>query len=157
LDSRLTIDVTATQEEIAVRIDDRRPRSLTLFGELSVEQRHQLATDAWTVGLRALANAYAQAEEARLQDIGKTLVDDIDRQLKAHIAGQQQTIATVLGKYFDPADGQVTPRLAAFVDDHGVLAHLLEKFLAPQNSVLAQTLASAGRRVEPALQKAQPD
>jgi hypothetical protein len=35
----------------------------------------------------------------------------------------------------------VTQRLAEFVDDHGVLAHLLEKYLAPQNSVLAQTLA----------------
>ena len=156
LDSRLTIDVTATQEEIAVRIDDRRPGSLTLFGQLSVEQGHQLATDAWTVGLRALANAYAQAEEARLQDIGKTLVDDIDRQLKAHIAGQQQTIATVLGKYFDPTDGQVTQRLAAFVDDHGVLAHLLEKYLAPQNSVLAQTLAREVGESSPLFRKLSP-
>jgi hypothetical protein len=156
LDSRLTIDVTATQEEIAVRIDDRRPGSLTLFGELSVEQGRQLATDAWTVGLRALANAYAQAQEARLQDIGKTLVDDIDRQLKAHIAGQQQTIATVLGKYFDPTDGQVTQRLAAFVDDHGVLAHLLEKYLAPQNSVLAQTLAREVGESSPLFRKLSP-
>jgi hypothetical protein len=156
LDSRLSIDVTATHEEIAVRIDDRRPGSLTLFGELSVEQGHQLAADAWTVGLRALANAYAQAQEARLQDIGKTLVDDIDRQLKAHIASQQQTIATVLGKYFDPTDGQVTQRLTAFVDDHGVLAHLLEKFLAPQNSVLAQTLARQVGESSPLFRKLSP-
>ena len=47
----------------------------------------------------------------------------------------------MLGRFFDPKDGQVTQRLAAFVDDQGVLAHLLEKYLAPQNSVLAQTLA----------------
>jgi hypothetical protein len=46
-----------------------------------------------------------------------------------------------LRKFFDPQDGQVTQRLAAFVDDQGVLAHLLDKYLAPQNSVLAQTLA----------------
>ena len=139
--NRLTLDLTATSEEVAVHVADRRPESLTLFGELAEEQRHQLAIDAWTVGLRALANAYTQAQEARFQDIGKALVDDIDRQLKAHVAGQQQTIVAVLGKFFDPKDGQVTQRLAAFVDDQGVLARLLEKYLAPQNSVLAQTLA----------------
>jgi hypothetical protein len=156
LDSRLTVDLAATLEEIAVRIADRRPESLALFGELSDEQGHQLATDAWTVGLRALANAYTQAQEARLQDIGKSLVDDIDRQLKAHVAGQQQTIATVLGKFFDPTDGQVTQRLAAFVHDEGVLARLLEKYLAPQNSVLAQTLARQVGESSPLFRKLSP-
>ena len=38
--------------------------------------------------MRALANAYAQAQETRLQDIGKTLVEDVDRQLKAHVAAK---------------------------------------------------------------------
>jgi hypothetical protein len=156
LHGRLTIDLAATLEEVAVRITDRRPGSLALFGELSDEQGHQLATDAWTVGLRALANAYAQAQEARLQDIGKALVEDIDRQLKAHVVGQQQTIASVLGKFFDPADGQVTQRLAAFVDDQGVLARLLEKYLAPQNSVLAQTLAQEVGQSSPLFRKLSP-
>jgi hypothetical protein len=154
--SRLTVDLAATLEEIAVRIADRRPGSLALFGELSDEQGLQLATDAWMVGLRALASAYAQAQEARLQDIGKTLVDDIDRQLTAHVACQQQTIASVLGKFFDPTDGQVTQRLAAFVDDHGVLARLLEKYLAPQNSVLAQTLARQVGESSPLFRKLSP-
>src|SRR5262249_18020515 len=134
----------------------RRPGSLTLFGDISEEQGHQLATDAWTVGLRALANAYAQAQETRLQDIGKALVNDIDRQLKAHVAGQQQTIATVLGKFFDPMDGQVIQRLSAFVDDQGVLARLLEKYLAPQNSVLAQTLARQVGESSPLFRKLSP-
>jgi hypothetical protein len=156
LHSRLTVDLAATLEEIAVRIADRRPESLTLFGELTDEQGHQLATDAWTVGLRALANAYVQAQEARLQDIGKSLVDDIDRQLKAHVAGQQQTIATVLGKFFDPTDGRVTQRLAGFVHDEGVLARLLEKYLGPQNSVLAQTLARQVGESSPLFRKLSP-
>src|ERR1700730_16713129 len=102
LRSRLAVDLAASSEEITVHVADRRPGSITLFGGLAEEQRHQLATHAWTGGVRALPNAYAQAQETRLQDIGKALVDDIDRQLKAHVAGQQQTIATVLGKFFDP-------------------------------------------------------
>ena len=83
-------------------------------------------------------------------------MDDIDRQLKAHVAAQQQTIAAVLGKFFDPKDGQVTQRLAAFVDDQGVLAHLLEKYLAPQNSVLAQTLARQVGESSPLFRKLSP-
>src|SRR5262245_55014403 len=106
LQNRLSVDLATTPEEIAVRVADRRPSSLALFGELSAQQARQLAADAWTVGLRALANAYAQAQETRLQDIGKTLVEDVDRQLKTHVAAQQQTIAAVLGKFFDPKDGQ---------------------------------------------------
>jgi hypothetical protein len=156
LENRITVNLAATPEEIAVRIADRRPSSLSLFSELSDQQAHQLATDAWTVGLRALANAYALAQESRLQDIGKALLEDIDQQLKAHVAGQQQTIAAVLGKFFDPKDGQVTQRLAAFVDDQGGLAHLLDKYLAPQNSVLAQTLARQVGESSPLFQKLSP-
>ena len=153
LSTRLTVDLATTSEEITVRIADQRPGSLALFGELTDDQGQQLATDAWTVGLRAIANAYAQAQEARFQDIGKTLVDDIDRLLKALVAAAQQTIANVLEKFFDPKDGQVTQRLAMFVDDQGVLARLLEKYLAPRNSVLAQTLAQQVGESSPLFRK----
>ena len=46
-----------------------------------------------------------------------------------------------MARYFDANDGQVTQRLASFVADEGVLARLLDGYLAPQNSVLAQALA----------------
>jgi hypothetical protein len=156
LRSRLAVSITATAEEVAVHVADQRPESLTLFAELAEGQQEQLAMDAWIVGLCALANAYSQAQEARLQDIGTALVEDIDRQLKAHVASQQQTIATVLARFFDPKDGQVTQRLAAIVDDQGVLARLLEKYLAPQNSVLAQTLARQVGDSSPLFRKLSP-
>jgi hypothetical protein len=154
--NRLAVDLTATAEEVVVHVADRRPESLALFGELAEGQQQQLAIDAWTVGLRALANAYTQAQEARFEDVGKALIEDIDRQLKAHVTNQQQTIATVLGRFFDPKDGQVTQRLAAFVDDQGVLARLLEKYLSPQNSVLAQTLARQVGESSPLFKKLSP-
>jgi hypothetical protein len=62
----------------------------------------------------------------------------------------------VLGKFFDPTDGQVTQRLAAFVDDQGILARLLDKYLAPQNSVLAQTLAREVGEASPLFRKLSP-
>ena len=39
----------------------------------------------------------------------------------------------------------MSQRLAAFVDDQGVLARLLEKYLGPQNSVLTEVARATGR------------
>jgi len=154
--AQLNVSVLFSAEVVAAEVRDRRPDTVTLFAELTEDQREQLVHDAWSIGLRALSNAHAQAQEARLQDVGAALVVDIDRQLQAHVAGQQQTIAAVLGKFFDPKDGQVTQRLAAFVDDQGVLARLLDKYLGPQNSVLAQALARQVGDSSPLFKKLSP-
>lgn len=155
-ESQLAVTVLASEDLVAAEIRDARPDAVNIFGELSERQREQLAHDAWSIGLRALANAHSQAQEARLQDVGAALLDDIDRQLKAHVDAQQQTITTVLGRFFDPKDGQVTQRLAAFVDDQGVLARLLEHYLGPQNSVLAQALAQQVGETSPLFKKLSP-
>src|SRR5262249_25508891 len=90
------------------------------------------------------------------RDVGDALVTDIDRQLRAHIDQQQTTIAGVLERFFDPKDGQVTQRLEAFVADQGVLARLLDKYLGPQNSVLAEALARQVGESSPLFKKLSP-
>jgi hypothetical protein len=137
----LQVSLICTAEEVAAELRDRRPDSAALFVELDDPAREQLALDAWTIGLRALANAHAAAQESKLKDIGTTLLTDIDQQLRAHVEQQQRTMNSVLTRFFDPKDGQVSQRLAAFTDDHGVLARLLDKYLGPKNSVLAEALA----------------
>jgi hypothetical protein len=137
----LQVSMICTAEEVATELRDRRPDSVALFVELDAVAREQLALDAWTIGLRALANAHAAAQESKLKDIGSTLLTDIDQHLRAHVEQQQQTMSSVLTQFFDPKDGQVSQRLAAFADDHGVLARLLDKYLGPKNSVLAEALA----------------
>jgi hypothetical protein len=137
----LDVSIISSSELVTAEIRDRRSQTIALFSQLDESRRASLAHDAWMIGLRALANAHIQAQESRLQDIGTALIADIDRQLRGHIEAQQQTITSVLGQFFDPADGHVSQRLAAFVGDQGVLAHLLERYLSPHNSVLAQTLA----------------
>jgi len=99
---------------VLAEITDCRPDSVAVFGQLSESQREQLALDACAIGLRALVNVHAEAREARLADVGASLLDDLDRQLTAHVEEQQRTIATILDRYFDPNDGQVTQRLRAF-------------------------------------------
>ena len=124
-----------------VALVDPRHEIVTMFGALAPAQQSQLAVDAWTIGLRAVSNAHAQAQEARLADVGRTLLQDIGDQLDVHVRSQEQAITSVLQKYFDPADGQVSERLRSFVDDQGSLARLLERFVGSRNSVLAETLA----------------
>lgn len=153
---QLDVSVLSSADLVAADVRDRRADSIALFGDLTEIQRDQLAHDAWSIGLRALHNAHAAAQESRLQDIGGALLADIDGQLRAHVVAQQQTIATVMGRFFDPKDGQVTQRLSAFVDDQGVLARLLDKYLSPQNSVLAQALARQVGETSPLFKKLSP-
>jgi hypothetical protein len=153
---QLDVSVSFSPDVVAAEVKDRRPDSIELFSDLTEGQREQLVHDAWSIGLRALGNAHAAAQEARLQDIGGALVADIDRQLRIHVETQQQTIATIMSRFFDPKDGQVTQRLSAFVDDQGVLARLLDKYLSPQNSVLAQALARQVGESSPLFKKLSP-
>jgi hypothetical protein len=152
----LAASVVYSCDEVAIELHDRRPDALSLFGELNEATRDQLAQDAWTVGLRALANAYSAAQEAKLKDVGTALLGDIERQFRIHMDRQHQVIGGALAQFFDPKDGHVTQRLAAFVDDQGVLAKLLERFLAPQNSVLAEALAQQVGEHSPLWQRLSP-
>src|SRR5947207_2648189 len=92
----LDVSVLVSSELVSAEVRDGRPDTLVLFGDLSETHREQLVHDAWSIGLRALRNAQSQAQESRLQDIGATLTSDIERQLRAHVDLQQQTIAAVL-------------------------------------------------------------
>ena len=139
--SPVSATVHSTEEQLEVQICDRRQAIASRFVDLSEEQAIQLARDAWQIGLRAVLQAHAQAEEAKLGDVGKTLLADVESQLDRFRQQQEQDIKSVLGHYFDPKVGQVSERLRAFVDDQGVLAKLLEKFVGCENSVLTQSLA----------------
>lgn len=154
--SALHVSVVSTPDEVTADLRDRRSDSCALFGELEEAARNQLALDAWSIGLRALANAHAAAQESKLKDVGVALLGDMDRQLRAHVEQQQQTIGAVLTRFFDPTDGQVSQRLAAFVGDHGVLARQLERYLSPQNGVLAEALARQVGETSPLFKKLSP-
>ncbi len=148
--------VTCSSEEIATEIRDHRAEHIAFFSELDQPQREQLALDAWTIGLRALYNAHATAQESKLEDVGANLLAEVAQRLSAHVEQQQLTIASVLSRYFDPNDGQVTQRLAVFLDDHGILARLLERYLGPQNSILADALSRQVGETSPLLKALSP-
>lgn len=133
--------LSVEDERVRACLEDGRPEALELFEGLSDAQRETLVTDAWTIGLRALTNAYSQAREARLADVGQSLLQDMDRQLRDQLSLQERTLTRALGRFFDPQDGEVARRLEAFVADEGVLDRFLRDYLGSEHSVLAETLA----------------
>ncbi|MEZ5963084.1 MAG: hypothetical protein R3F56_04475 [Planctomycetota bacterium] len=154
--SRVEANVLLSESEVSVELHDRRVDSLAFLEDIDSSQQPLFAVEAWTIGLRALRNAQAAAEEARLKDIGSSLVADLDGQLKAHVETQHKEMTGVLTRFFDPKDGEVAQRLASFLADEGVLARQLDKYLAPQNSVLAQALAQQIGESSPLFKKLSP-
>lgn len=139
----ITATVTLLDDGLDVAIHDELPGSSTAFATLDARAQSELASEAWRLGLRVMANAHAQAEEAKLSDVGRTLIADVEHHLAEHLRAQERSLATALKQYFDPDDGKVAERMAALVGDRGTMPALLEKFVGPRNSVLAETLARA--------------
>jgi len=133
--------VDATADSIVAELTDRRSDSVEVFDALTPDQQRQLALDAWCIGLRALRNANAQAQEARLSDIGKTLKDDLASALTQLVQQHQDRVETSLRRYFDPNDGELSRRLQRFIEDDGELSRLIGQFVSPDGSVMAETLA----------------
>lgn len=134
---------------VHVCIDDTRPDALSLFTNLPPVQQTRLVEDIWTIGVRVLGNAYSEAREAKLADIGRSLLDDVERHVRTQFQAQEQTLSAALARFFDPRDGEVAQRLTDFVADEGVLARFLREHLGADHSTLATTLAqSVGRDSE---------
>lgn len=134
-------DVGLRDDALRVCVDDRRGDVVAQFEALTEAQRAQLARDAWRIGLGAVSSAYARAQEAKLADVTRTLVSDLDGQLRAHLERQQAGMKETLAEYFDPRSGRVPERLEKLLADGGELGKLLERYVGADRSVLADTLA----------------
>lgn len=154
--SNITTQVSLTSTFADVTLCDAREQTVATFTDLNSAQRGQLAHDAWQIGLRAVTNAHRLADEARLGDIGKTLLGDIDGQLRSHAERQSERMQEALGRYFDPESGQLGERLRQLTGDGGTLPNLLDRHLGPQNSILVQTLVKHVGEQSPLFKKLSP-
>jgi hypothetical protein len=152
----ISTELALQPDVVRVNLLDARIDALSLFEATAEDRRAQLAEDAWVIGLRALKNAHAETQEARLQDVGKSLLSEMDRELRAHVEAQQRTIKEALADFFDPNDGKLSERLNAFLDNEGVLAQVLRDYLAPERGVLAETLARQVGEHSPLFKKLSP-
>ena len=152
IDTQVTVSATA----VNVALRDLRPEAITSFGSLNAVQQGHLAHEAWLIGYRAVTSAHRLAEEARLGDIKKTLLEDIDTQLRGHAERQSERMQEALGRYFDPESGQLGERLRQLTGDGGTLPTLLDRHLGPQNSILVQTLVKHVGEQSPLFKKLSP-
>lgn len=137
-----TCSVTVSLEDALLEacIRDGREDVVATFGELTPVQRERAVEDVWSIGLRAVMNARALAQEARLGDVGQELMSDLGQRLDEHLKRQQEGLVTELKTYFDPKDGRVAERLDELLKDEGALASLLRRFVG-ENGVLAETVS----------------
>lgn len=156
--TNLSIDTQVSVSETAVNVAlrDLRPEAITNFGALTPTQQGHLAHEAWLIGYRAVTSAHRLAEEARLSDVKKTLLEDLDAQLRAHAERQTQRLQAELGRYFDPESGQLGERLRQLTGDGGTLPTLLDRHLGPQNSILVETLVKHVGEQSPLFKKLSP-
>lgn len=154
--NQISTQVAVTEAALDVCIHDARPDAVQTVAGMNSAQQDQLAHEAWLIGYRAVTNAHRLAEEARLNDIGKSLLDDIDVQLRGHAERQADRMQTALSSYFDPESGQVGERLRQLVGDGGTLPALLDRHLGPQNSVLVETLVKHVGEQSPLFKKLSP-
>jgi hypothetical protein len=152
----IAVDVLLGSDSISATVTDRRADVVAALVPLSVAQRDGFVVDAWTVGVRAIMNAHRNADEARLADVGKSILEDVDRELETYVVRQQDVLVQMLKRYFDPKDGQVAVRIESFIKDGGELARAMEKYLAPEHGALARTLARELGENSPLLKKLSP-
>lgn len=140
--SGLTATATsATALELRVTVTDPE-----VVSELSKQpagpERERYALAALRLGVLALRSASGQVDGAALREAGQHLLADVRQLLTERGATLTGTLATELGRYFDPKTGLVSQRLDGLVRDGGDLERLLRQHLAPEESVVARTLAA---------------
>ena len=127
-----------------------------MFDALAGRPTRAALDDAWGIGLRAMANAHAQAQEAKLTDVGRNGAAGHRAAARGLRRAQEESIAGALREFFDPSAGQVSERLRALVDDQGILARLLDQYVGARNSVLAESLARQVGEQSPLFKKLSP-
>lgn len=152
-DAALSVDVVCDGDAVRATIIDRRVDVRDAFTSLDASRATALASDAWSLGFRAVISAHRLAQESQFANIGSTLVTEIEHRFTEYVTKQQESIGETLRGYFDPRDGKVTLRLEAFLKNDGELSRTLATYLAPETGALAKTLAREVGDQSPLLRK----
>lgn len=155
-ENHVNVIVGAASGVLTVTIEDHRAHVLEAF-EQSEGRETELATAAWTVGTAAMHQAFGLASHARLDEVGRDILAGVDEQLSQWTETTTMHLTQVLMKYFDPTDGDLASRLERFVADDGELSAMLQSSLAPQQSLLATTLAEKVGEHSPVFKLLDPD
>jgi hypothetical protein len=116
--------------------------SAALLAHAEGEARNQYALGALRVGVLALRAAAGQIDTEGIRNAGEKLMSDMASLLNEHSGGLTGGIASALKQYFDPQTGLLPQRIQSLIQNDGDLEKLLRLHLAPQDSMIARTLAA---------------
>ncbi|HEV8414178.1 MAG TPA: hypothetical protein VGQ49_11325 [Bryobacteraceae bacterium] len=106
------------------------------------EPRNQFALGALRLGVLALRAAVGQIDTGEIRNAGQKLMSDVKSLLMERSGDLTNEITSSLKQYFDPQTGLLPQRIQALIQNDGDLEKLLRTHLAPQDSVMAKTLAA---------------
>jgi hypothetical protein len=104
--------------------------------------RNQFALEALRLGVLALRAAAGQIDAGAIYDAGQKLMLDIASVLNENSGELRGEFASALKQYFDPQTGFLPQRIQSLIQRDGDLERLLRSHLAPQDSMIARTLAA---------------
>jgi hypothetical protein len=106
------------------------------------EPRSQFALGALRLGVLALRAAVGQIDTGEIRNAGQKLMSDFKSLLVERSGDLTNEITSALKQYFDPQTGLLPQRIQSLIQNDGDLEKLLRSHLAPQDSVIARTLAA---------------
>lgn len=119
--------------------------------------RDEFALSALKVGVLAIRQAYGVVDALSIQDECQKFVDVVGKTLNDHAEMMTGQVEDLLGKYFDPENGEFNQRLDRLVKRDGELESLLHKHVNGEGSTLTTTLEKHIGVGSPLLQLLSPD
>jgi hypothetical protein len=105
--------------------------------------RDEYALTALRIGLLSLKHARGQVDSEAVRREAERLLGDLGHALALHKAELNQTLASSLKEYFDPATGKFPERVERLLKQDGDLEQALRRQIGPDSSSLARTLAAS--------------
>ncbi len=143
----IKLDLTVRDRETVVELLKYDPPSA----------RDEFALSALKVGVLAIRQACGVVDALSIQDECQKFVDVVGETLKDHAEMMTGQVEDILGKYFDPANGEFNQRLDRLVKRDGELESLLYKHVNGEGSTLTTTLEKHIGVGSPLLQLLSPD
>jgi hypothetical protein len=112
-----------------------------LIARSTARDRDEYALNALRIGLLSLRHARGQIDADAVKREGEKLLSEINHSLVLHKTELNQTLASSLKEYFDPATGKFPERVERLLRQDGDLEKVLRRQIGPDSSELAKTLA----------------
>ncbi|MFM7112937.1 MAG: hypothetical protein ACKO26_17500, partial [Planctomycetota bacterium] len=141
------LDLTVTDREVVAE----------LLKHDNLSEQSEFALSALKVGVLAIRQASGAVDAKSIHDECQRFVAEVGNTLTDHSKSMSGQVEKLLGKYFDPSNGEFQQRIDRLIRKDGELETILGKHLQGEKSSLASTLEEHVGNNSPLLQMLSPD